>query len=364
MSSALLQEAIIDAKALKEAAMRQAKDALINEHADVIKDAVEKMLEAEDEEDPFGGGGEEEMDMGMDDEMGGDGIDIAIGGEDEIGGGVDSGIAGDVPLAATDGEPLCPCADEEEEIEISFDELEKQMAQDPGGEDDMLDREEVADELPMGGEEEDEEIELEEDDLSALLEELVVDNEPLSATGNMGTNPAEQRDQVEAALATMQDTAVEEEVEELKKALDETKKLAETRKNKNKKLIAERDSLKNTLLTIKGKIEEINLTNARLFYTNRALASTSLNERQKKELADALQKADSVLKAKVIYETLQSSTAGNRKPARESLREVASKNRPSLAVQPRPKVDEAREKKADPVMDRMQKLAGIKKSKN
>lgn len=361
MSSTLLQEAIIDAKALKEAAMSQAKEALINEHADVIKEAVEKMLEAEDEmEDPFAGG-DEEMDMGMDDEMGGDGIDIAIGGEDEIGAGVDSSVAGDVPLAATDGEPLCPCSDEEEEIEISFDELEKQMSQDPGGEDEMLDREEVADELPMGGEEEDEDLALEEDDLADLLEELMVDYEPLSATGNMGTNPAEQRDQVEATLATLQDTAVEEEVEELKKALDEAKKLAETRKNNNKKLIAERNSLKNTLLTIKDKIEEINLTNARLFYTNRALVSTSLNERQKKEVAVALQKADSVLKAKVIFETLQSSTAGNRKPARESLREVASKNRPSLAVQPRPKLDEAKEK-ADPVMDRMQKLAGIKKS--
>jgi hypothetical protein len=97
-----------------------------------------------------------------------------------------------------------------------------------------------------------------------------------------------------------------------------------------------------------------------LYYANQALASTSLNERQKKEIVVALGKADSVEKTKVIYETLQSSTGSGRQATQESLREVASLNRPSLRVKPQVIVEA---KKEDPVMDRMQVLAGIKRKK-
>ena len=50
----------------------------------------------------------------------------------------------------------------------------------------------------------------------------------------------------------------------------------------------------------------VNLTNARLLYTNRVLNSTSLNERQKTRIVESISNADSVEEAKVIYQTLQS----------------------------------------------------------
>lgn len=361
--SDLLRQAIVDAQILREAAMKNAKESLLEEHSKAIKEAVEKMLEAEDEEDPFGD------DPGMDDLGGMD--DPAAGGEDPLGGGIDievggeieSSITDDVPLAATDGEPLCSCPDDDEEIEISFDELERQMSQ--GGEDEgeMLDREEVADELPIPAEEEEpleeEEMMYEEDELSQLVEELMVDLGPTLATGNIGTTTAQQAENMEKALAKAQDTKVKEEVKELKKALAESNKKLATAEKNNKTLTEQRNLLKTTLFTIKDKINGINLTNARLYYANQTLASTSLNERQKKEVVVALGKADSVSKAKVIYETLQSSTA-SRQSAQESLREVASLNRPSLRVRPQVIVEG---KKDDPVMDRMQVLAGIKPKK-
>ena len=46
-------------------------------------------------------------------------------------------------------------------------------------------------------------------------------------------------------------------------------------------LTSEKSNLEKTVLHLKGRLEEINLSNARLLYTNRVLNSTSLNERQK-----------------------------------------------------------------------------------
>ena len=78
--SSMLEQAVVDAKMLREAAVKNAEETLIEKYSDDIKDAVEKLLEQD---------------------------------EEEVG---DVGI--DVPLAATDGEDLCACPEEEDEIEL------------------------------------------------------------------------------------------------------------------------------------------------------------------------------------------------------------------------------------------------------
>ena len=68
--SSLLQEAIIDAKALKEAALKNAEHAVINKYSNEVRKTLNTLLEQEDdllgdldlgEEDPG-------MDMGMEEE--------------------------------------------------------------------------------------------------------------------------------------------------------------------------------------------------------------------------------------------------------------------------------------------------------
>ena len=130
--SSLLEESIIDANTLKEIAIKNAEQAIVEKYAHQIKEAVESLLEQDDEEmvdDEMGlegGGGEEGLDMGG-------GLNVEVGGE--------SDIAKDLPLAATNGEKLCGCPDDEEEIEVDFDDLEKQLSGDEMG-------------VGMGGEEE------------------------------------------------------------------------------------------------------------------------------------------------------------------------------------------------------------------
>lgn len=78
-------------------------------------------------------------------------------------------------------------------------------------------------------------------------------------------------------------------------------------------------------------ITRVNLSNAKLLYTNRVLGDPSLNERQRSKIVDAISQCGSVEEAKVIYETLQSavgSATSSKKP--QSLREAVTRDRSLL----------------------------------
>ena len=128
------------------------------------------------------------------------------------------------------------------------------------------------------------------------------------------------------------------------------KKLAES----NKKYKAVNDKLMGAVGTLKEKLEEVNLTNAKLLYTNRVLRKSSLNERQKTKIVEALSSAGSVNEAKVLYETLQNAVGSSRKEGPKSLSEAVS--RPSTML-PRRKVQD---NESSSFTDRMKILAGIK----
>ena len=112
-------------------------------------------------------------------------------------------------------------------------------------------------------------------------------------------------------------------------------------------------NLQKTILHLKERLEEVNLSNARLLYTNRVLNSTSLNERQKTRIVESISNADSVEEAKVIYETLQSAVGAKTKSSPQSLREAVE--RPSSTL-PRRRETNAQ----NPHFSRMRALAGIK----
>ena len=48
--SSMLEQAIVDAKSLREAAIRNAEETLVEKYSDDIKEAVEKLLEQDDED--------------------------------------------------------------------------------------------------------------------------------------------------------------------------------------------------------------------------------------------------------------------------------------------------------------------------
>ena len=104
--STLLEKAIIDAKALKEAAMKNAENLVIEKYSQEVKQAMKSLLE---EEDPFA----------MDFDLGGD-----TGGEDAMGddlGGDDLGLGGDTPSEETDAGEKTEDGPSEEEIQAFAD---------------------------------------------------------------------------------------------------------------------------------------------------------------------------------------------------------------------------------------------------
>jgi len=316
----MLEQAIVDAEALRETAINSAEAQIIEKYSDQVKDAVEQLLEQDLE--------------------GGD-------------------ITQNVPLAATDDESLCPCPDtdeegEPEEIEIDFKDLAEKMEQEEATYGEMLDREETAEKLEEDVEEE--EIDLQEQDLEEIVEELTVDIQP-QKSGWLGTPSSQMNQHEDEIVANLQGTKAKEEHKALSKAVQELKEAKKTsikESSKNKKYT---EKLENIVYNLKEKLEEVNLINARLLFTNKALASDSLNERQKRQIAESLSKAESVEEAKVIYETLQSTVGVAKKRKQpESLSEAVSRSKTSSAKLFRKKP----EQKQSPISDRWKLLAGIK----
>ena len=146
--------------------------------------------------------------------------------------------------------------------------------------------------------------------------------------------------------------------DELKKDNKDLKKENKSLKNAKLSSETENNKLREALLILKDKLEETNVSNAKLLYINQTLGNASLNERQKQRVVEAISRSETANEAKTIYETLQG-TVGTQDRASlpQSLSEAVSR-KSSLLVAGR-KATVTRENDS-PVYDRMQRLAGLK----
>ena len=188
--------------------------------------------------------------------------------------------------------------------------------------------------------------EISEETIEEIVESLVVDMMPVKR-GWAGTPESEMQFNEKLAAAMAQSDKFKEEKEELLKV---GKELAES----NQKHQRVNTKLKEVVDALKEKLDEVNLSNAKLLYTNRVLTESSLNERQKATIVEALSDAGSVNEAKVIYETLQSTVGSSSRKSPKSLNEAVS--RPSTIL-PRRKSQSV---ESDSFTRRMKVLAGIK----
>jgi len=197
-----------------------------------------------------------------------------------------------------------------------------------------------------------EEVELTEEELAELEESLRIDLKVGNLSdGYMGSTETQKREQRNVELAAARDEkATEERAAELEKMKDLMQE--------NKKLKSLNSDALQSLSALKEQLEKMNLINAKLLYTNKALGNISLNERQKNQIVESLSKADSVLEAKTIYETLQNAVENmsKDKEAPQSLRETLNRAATPFAVK-----KSANNSINDLMADRMKALAGIKK---
>jgi|10_taG_2_1085330.scaffolds.fasta_scaffold10805_3 hypothetical protein len=405
--SSLLEQAFVDAKALKEAALKNAEASIVEKYSDEVRQTLNQILEQDE--------------LGLGAPMGAP-MDAAASPQGDI--------AQDVPLGAAEGEELCACDEEGEEskVTINFDELAeslKALKEELGddtedleeneefdiNEEDLAalleaeDEEDITEEAPPGveaaaeeeadsdamekagleeasgadedGEEEvdaavmgegekkpdgdgdgvppwadkdDTDKDVQEEKLNkiadAIAEKLTVDM-GADLTGWAGRRAEDTKHAMEKEIAHRRSTDVQEELEDLKKAQEELV-------FENNQLKEQIHSYEKVVESLKESVTDVNLSNARLLYTNRVLRNTSLNERQKHKIAEAISKAGSVTEAKTIFETLQSTVEAKPRRSPQSLSEAINRRSSILRASPHSETTTV-----DPVADRMKKLAGI-----
>ena len=153
------------------------------------------------------------------------------------------------------------------------------------------------------GEEEGEEEESEEEEIN--IDELVAElKERKKYGGNKGDVPAVKR-------GDKKDTAEEEGVEDYKKKLKEMEvKLEEAYA---------------AIETVKSDLNEVNLLNAKLLYTNKIFRAKNLTENQKVKVLEAFDKATTAKEAKLVFETLSGEVKERKSSVTESMIGGASK---------------------------------------
>jgi len=354
----LFEEAIAEAKAIREAAIANAKDALEESLTPHLKDMLAaKLQEMDSDEDEMDEAmdHEEEMDEAKhDDEDMNEAEDDAEESEDEA---EDEGD----DEAEEDG------AEEDEDIEVKDMEVEELkdlirdvIAQEMGGMEDqgmedmedmepMDDLGDMGDMEPMGDEMEDEE-EIDLDELLAELDSLTSemdDEEDMNEYDHEHVKFCKENpDDPTCHGSYYNEGKKEEKMEGKKKDKMEGRKM--------KKMEEELKEAFSTINSLRKDLQEVNLLNSKLLYVNKIFKSNSLNEQQKVNIIAAFDKAETIKEVKLVYNTVADSfikKASNRKPLREH-RSFASKATGTTAK--KEVINEV-----DEQVLRMQKLAGI-----
>ena len=357
----LLKQAIVDAANLKEAALKNAEQLILEKYSNEVKTAVDSLLEQEEAPapgtDPAATAEEDAEPTQFEEEnvitpsyMEGEAI-TSKDGETSFAT-PDEGETIDINISPEELAQFLRDAEQNDVgqyIDPKLDDLQNQL--DDEVEVDITQLADLADEEELGMD--DDEIELPDnlEDLEKMVAEaLNVDYKPQPHGQIGGLEQVEYEAAIDMALAKAMSDEMQDENEELQNNLEE---LEEEVKN----LTTENKKFKSVTLQLKDKLEESIITNAKLLYSNRVLISASLNERQKKQIVEALTKAHTVDEAKTIYETLQSTVAAS-KSAPQSLSEAVNRQAGRSTTLPRrsPKKENLNEG----ALSRMQRLAGIK----
>ena len=372
----LLKEAIADAKAVKETAIANAKAALEEAFTPYLKEKLAAKLAEMDDMDEA-----EVKEAKKDEKEMKENFDMDESKEmDE---------AYEMDEMKKDMDEAYDMEEGKDLEEMDLDELLKELGEmEEGKKEDMMEGEEdlindpkgptahgnVAEEEEMEMGEEDEEIDLEnmsEDDLKSFIESVIAD---MVSAGELEGNIEDEEGEGEEVEASEEE---EVNIDELVSELEERKKYGgnkgdvpaakrgdkkdtakeegvEDYKKKVKEMEEKLEEAYAALETVKSDLNEVNLLNAKLLYTNKIFRAKNLTENQKVKVLEAFDKATTTKEAKLVYETLSGEVKTTKSPVTESMIGGASK---AAGVAPTKKpILEVNDQFA-----RWQTLAGIKK---
>lgn len=367
----LLTNAIADAKAVRETALKNAKLALEEAFTPKLQSMLSAKLQKEVEGDDYEDD-EEDVD-----------VNIETGNEEDVDI-EDNEIEEDEDVDINNDEENIN--NDEENIDIENDEIEEDEDVDLDIEDDEISEEEdvdvdIEDEDNLDLESIIKELEGEEDvDLDIKDDEIDEDEDvDLDIEDDEDVNIEEDEDVDLDVEDDDDDEDVEISMQELYSALremDGEEEAGETNNLESEKQIEtleqEKDELEKELgeaykviKFMKNKINEVNLINAKLLFTTKLFKAFDLDENAKVKVVETLDRAQNAREAKLVFVTLAESYAKATKKVvvGKSVKKLteqmstASKAQPS--TKPKQIIAEGNE-----MVDRFQKLANINSKKN
>ena len=374
----LLKNAIADAKAVRETALVNAKLALEEAFTPKIQSMLSKKIQSETE-----GEAEEGEEVPAEEEE--DAEEMMAADEEEV------------PSEEEDEVPS-----EEPEAEDGGD--EKDVAVDVGDDDDDDDDEESEEMMSADEEEEAEEGEYEEDlDLEAIIRELEgeeaeegeeemaeeeeaeeeeeIDEQSDSSeigSGDNKVNVADSGDEEDPQGAgvksdsmdenldidlTEEEETEEEEVDENIDLEEILKSLSEEEEAEEDEEVAEVTQLKSDLgehrkviKFLRSKLNEVNLLNAKLLFTNKLFKAFNLNNDEKMKVVETFDRANNLREVKLVYSTLAESygyAGGVSRIPKVKISE-GSASKPVASTKPKKVISEGND-----LANRFKKLAGL-----
>ena len=382
--SNMLEQAIADAAALREQAIKNAEQSVLDKYSKQIKEAVNQMLETDDapnkaneiiseveeelmEQEEATAMAEPATDTGVEAPQAWDSrfddISMKLSAmvdnlpEDENGM-IDLDL-GDFSIpedevAASEGDLEQPESDlgdlgGETPAEEGGDDLDSLLGDLQGDETGTVDDEQLQEVFDILGD-------------IMLEEEMNFDYDPINdELGKFQNNRSRKEYNQEAAEFLYEEESSEEEQvdEEKEELMGKVNELHETIKN----LTSQNKQMSDVLSKLEIHLEESLLSNAKLLYQNRTLSDASLNERQKSKIVEAISNAESPKEAKNLHETLKTTVGStpNSKKGPQSLSEsVNRRSNLTSMLNSRQNINESKQS-TNPWMEKMQKLAGIKK---
>ena len=350
--SKLLKEAIADAKAVRETAIQNAKIALEEAFTPRLQSILSRKLQAEmedfEEEDD-----EEIEEYGLDDVEATDSSEIGDGGEPE----------GDATHPHTELDPETDAETAEVGFEGDDAELAEEDEMDMDSEEDFDFEEEDEDELDLEAIIRELEAEVEEEPIEEEEDENhdgVIDD-PTGATmeeeDEMEFDSEEDFDDeidLDEILREMGYGDDEEEMHEEEEEAGEEDFSAEMAAKD-----AELEEAYTTIKSLRKTINEVNLLNAKLLYTNKLFRSYNLTNEQKVKVVENLDRTSSVREVKLVYATLAESMKFTGTEKKSSVKKTISEGLASKKVASTAPKKEIITESANEMADRFKKLAGI-----
>ena len=351
----LLKEAIADAKAVRETALENAKMALEEAFTPRLQNMLSQKIqnEIEDEDDD-----KKEEDVDLEERDDDDDMEersmMKAADEDPSDDHSDDDMD-ESNIIEIDGVKYAPVAEVEKDEDDMDEDLEER--EDDEDMDEDLDLESVIKELESeldevekdDDDEKNEEIEegeeIEENDVSSDIGKG--DNKVNKKANSSSGSGSEGKAKLKEGEEVDEDIDLDEVLAALSEEEDEDEK-----KDEVAELKSDLEEHRSVIETLRGKLNEVNLLNAKLLFTNKLFRKYGLNNEQKMKVVEQFDRASNLREVKLVYSTLGESFGAARNNINES-KGAASK--PVASTKSEKKVIS----EGNDLRDRFKKLANI-----